>query len=81
MILVLVGCAQWPGLMVQSAGWERIALSPSPFTNIMLEQGNVYVDHEGRRAVNLPSLIRLYQAHGASEVYARIASSSVPRWG
>ena len=75
LVLAVFGCAQQPGLVSQGLAWERVSLSPSPFANLMFEQGSVYVDREGRRATNVPSLIKLYQAHGATEVYARIATS------
>lgn len=75
LLLAVLGSPEPPGLVSQGLPWGRVALSPSPMTNLMFKQGNVYVDGQGRRATNVPDLIKLYQAHGATEVYARIATS------
>jgi len=74
LILLLLGCIGPPAVVSQELSWERVALSPSPFARFMLEQGQVYTDSQGRLASDLSGLVRLFKAHGATEVYARIAT-------
>lgn len=49
----------------------RLALSPSPFTTFMLDDLPFILTDGERTADDALSLIRLYAAHGATEVYAR----------
>jgi len=60
----------------------RVAISVSPFTEILLESGIVYTDGT-RTAKTVDDLQRLFVAHGANEVYARIATarSKTPGFG
>ena len=60
----------WPG----SGGNFRVAVSVSPFTEILLSSGFVYTDGK-ITAKSVEELERLFVAHGATEVYARIATS------
>jgi arabinogalactan endo-1,4-beta-galactosidase len=52
----------------------RVALSVSPFAEIVLGTGMVYSDGK-ITAKSIEELQRLFVAHGATEVYARIATS------
>jgi len=52
----------------------RVSLSVSPFAEILFESGVVYTDGK-ITAKSVEELQRLFVAHGASEVYARIATS------
>ena len=52
----------------------RVALSVSPFAEIVLGTGMVYTDGK-ITAKSVEELQRLFAAHGATEVYARIATS------
>jgi arabinogalactan endo-1,4-beta-galactosidase len=52
----------------------RVALSVSPFAEIVLSSGMVYTDGKAT-AKSVEELQRLFVAHGATEVYARIATS------
>lgn len=52
----------------------RVALSVSPFAEIVLGTGMVYTDGK-ITAKSVEELQRLFVAHGATEVYARIATS------
>jgi len=60
----------------------RVSLSVSPFTNAMIASGVTFTDgkHHARTDEKLQ---RLFAAHGANEVYARIATSrkSIPGAG
>ena len=53
----------------------RVSLSLDPFTEQVLKGGVTYSDGT-RRAGDAESLQRLYVAHGATEVYARIRTKS-----
>lgn len=52
----------------------RTAISVSPFTESIFSQGVVFQDGLGNTAGNTAELQALYARHGASEVYARIAT-------
>lgn len=52
----------------------RVALSASPFAEIVLGTGMVYTDGK-ITAKSVEELQRLFVAHGATEVYGRIATS------
>jgi hypothetical protein len=54
----------------------RNSLSVSPFAEMMLEAGIVFTDGQ-RRARSVNGLQQLFVAHGATEVYARIATLAV----
>lgn len=52
----------------------RIALSVSPFTDSQMNRGIAFEDELGNRATSTRELQRLFMAHGANEVYVRIAT-------
>jgi arabinogalactan endo-1,4-beta-galactosidase len=52
----------------------RVALSVSPFAEIVLSNGTVFTDGK-ITAKSVEDLQRLFVAHGATEAYARIATS------
>jgi len=60
----------WP----PSDGNFRVAVSVSPFTEMLLDSGIVYTDGK-ITAKSVEELQRLFVAHGATEVYARVATS------
>jgi hypothetical protein len=62
------------------AGSFRIALSVSPFTGTLFDAGAVYSDGK-RLASDAPALQQLYVAHGANEVFVRIATELSPPAG
>lgn len=51
----------------------RIALSPSPFSGILLANGITFTDGVDT-ATDVPSLEALYVKHGANELYARVST-------
>jgi len=53
----------------------RTSISVSPRTDILFSQGYVYNDTLGNVAQNTEELQKLYVKHGATEVYARIATN------
>ena len=57
-----------------AAGDFRVAISVSPFTELLLSSGIVYTDGK-ITAKTLEELQQMFVAHGANEVYARIATS------
>jgi hypothetical protein len=64
------------GSRAASAGSSfRVSLSVDPFTEQVLSRGITYADGTVR-ARDTESLQRLYMAHGATEVYARIRTKS-----
>jgi arabinogalactan endo-1,4-beta-galactosidase len=58
----------------------RVSLSVSPFTEQLLRAGVVFSDGK-LTAKSAEALQRLFQAHGANEVYARIATTRAFRPG
>jgi arabinogalactan endo-1,4-beta-galactosidase len=58
----------------RSGGNFRVALSVSPFTEIVLSNDMVYTDGK-ITAKSVEELQRLFVTHGATEVYARIGTS------
>ena len=52
----------------------RVSLSVSPFAEILLSHGAAFTDGS-ITAKSVESLQRLFAAHGANEVYARIATT------
>jgi arabinogalactan endo-1,4-beta-galactosidase len=52
----------------------RVAISVSPFTELLLSTGIVYSDGKAT-AKTVGELQKMFVAHGANEVYARIATS------
>jgi arabinogalactan endo-1,4-beta-galactosidase len=58
----------------------RVSLSVSPFAELVFRQGVVFNDGK-LRARNVEELQRLFAAHGANEVYARIATTQRYRSG
>jgi arabinogalactan endo-1,4-beta-galactosidase len=52
----------------------RVAVSVSPFTELLLSSGIVYTDGKST-ARTVEELQKMFVAHGANEVYARIATS------
>lgn len=62
------------------AGSFRVALSVSPFTGTLLDAGAVYGDGT-LTASDQAGLEKLYVAHGANEVYVRIATEKAPPSG
>jgi hypothetical protein len=72
-----------PGLARESEAPPRefrVSLSVSPFTELVLRSGIVFSDGQ-RTAKTSEELQRLFQAHGANEVYARIATTHAFRPG
>ncbi|HUK29898.1 MAG TPA: glycosyl hydrolase 53 family protein [Candidatus Acidoferrum sp.] len=58
----------------------RISLSVSPFTEMRLQNGITYTD--GKLSASTPEeLQKLFAAHGANEIYARIATTQHFRTG
>lgn len=58
----------------------RVSLSVSPFTEIVLASGLTFTDGK-ITAATVDDLQRLFVAHGANEVYARIATTQKYRTG
>ncbi len=52
----------------------RVALSVSPFTNTMINQGYTFEDSSGNKARTVSELQQLFMKHGANEVFVRIAT-------
>src|SRR5436853_5958061 len=61
------------GRAAPSARAFRISLSVSPFTEMVLAQGIHFTDGQ-REARTAEEVQRLFLAHGATEVYARIGT-------
>ena len=51
----------------------RVSLSVSPFAELLLKSGIVYTDGK-TKATTVEELQRMFVAHGATEVYARVAT-------
>ena len=59
----------------------RVALSVSPFAEGMIAAGYVFWDGRGNQAKSVTELQRLFMAHGANEMFVRIATDRFrPKW-
>jgi len=77
-LLISAGFCRF-GASAQNAGTRgdfRVALSVSPFTESEFTSGIVFRDGK-RLAQTTEELQRMYVAHGATEVYARIATTRI----
>jgi arabinogalactan endo-1,4-beta-galactosidase len=58
--------------------FTRVALSVSPFTEVLLNAGVTVSDTDHAAATTVLDYQRLLQAHGSTEVYARINTRTTP---
>ena len=79
-VVLLLGTA-FPRPAASGSAWPsagptpfRVAISVSPFTELLLSTGIVYTDGKAT-AKTVDELQKIFVAHGANEVYARIATS------
>jgi arabinogalactan endo-1,4-beta-galactosidase len=68
------GAAASDSYLVAGPSSFRVAISVSPFTELLLSTGIVYSDGKAT-AKTVGELQKMFVAHGANEVYARIATS------
>ena len=80
-IVALLLAVAFPGAAVSDSPWLpagpapfRVAISVSPFTELLFSTGIVYSDGKAT-AKTVEELQKMFVAHGANEVYARIATS------
>jgi hypothetical protein len=80
MVLLLLMAALTPATISQSVPSKtggspfRVAVSVSPFTELLMSSGIVYTDGKST-ARTVEELQKMFVAHGANEVYARIGTS------
>jgi arabinogalactan endo-1,4-beta-galactosidase len=81
MIVALLLTTAFPGAAVSDLPWLpagptpfRVAISVSPFSELLFRTGIVYTDGKAT-AKTVEELQEMFVAHGANEIYARIATS------